>query len=577
MTPSSRIDRYEPEERLGAGGLVDTFRARIDSGQTRAVLKVLFLDRGDESITTPAAERFLRAGRRCREMSEPGIARVIDVSDDPAAAFVATELVPGVDLARLVQMAHVQGTRKAVPPNVAAMICAQVARAVDRAHSRRPPLFHLGLGPGNVLVSADGTVTVLDFGLTASLRTKGVGPVEQWHFVAPEAVEVDAWELPAGSARAADLYSLGALLYFMLTGRPPGSPETGGSLKELARRKRQPPSFPAGLPDGIVQAARMLTAADPADRPRSASAAVELLCAEPLEKAHLEQALRALGVFSPTLTEAPAAPSPPLTTTPGLTIQPRPLVAPGTSKRGDARVGRPNGPRHTRRRRIGQVLIASAAVVAALGTYLGLGSRRPHTSPRVATTELLSGPRATEISAPPAAPAGAAPPGNPEIPGPGHGYVPDPARVPTRIPGHLFIDTSPSQAAVWIDGALRGKTPVDLEVGSGVHRMVAIKPGYRMWLAVYDTSHGEFARREFQAANPPIIGDAFLDVRCPVSDRYPIILDDEETGLLCPVERLPVVSGKHSIGIFVPARRANVITSVVVLRGPRPVRVDLKD
>jgi hypothetical protein len=145
------------------------------------------------------------------------------------------------------------------------------------------------------------------------------------------------------------------------------------------------------------------------------------------------------------------------------------------------------------------------------------------------------------------------------------------------VPGHLFVDTSPSQAAVWIDGTLRGQAPVDLEVGPGVHRMVAIKAGYRMWLAVYDTSQGEFARREFQPASPPVVGDAFLDVRCPVPDRYPIILDDEETGVLCPIERLPVVSGKHTVGIFVPARRTNITSSVVATRGRQPLRVDLRD
>lgn len=557
---------------------MDTFLAQVDGGATRAVLKVLFLDRSDEHVTRPAAERFLRAGRRCQEMAEPGIGRVVDVSDDPAAAFVATELVPGIGLARLLarlpRTSEVQDTKSALPPNVAAAVCAEIAQALHRAHSHHPALPHVGLAPGNVIVTADGAVTVLDFGLTASVRQDGLCPVEKWHYVAPELVGKEAWSIPAEAAAAADLYALGALLYFLLTGRPQGSPETAGSVTELARRRRQPLTFPTGLPDGLVHVARLLTSIDPADRPRSAKAVAELLRAES-QNGPLDHALRALGVFPPPTAEDGVSPKPGPATTPGPRPLPRSSVGGRASSRRDARVGRLAGLRLPHRRRVRTMVVASAVLLAALGTYFELRSRGPHPAPKVAPTESPPHRRTPELPIGPAVPA--APHADPEVPGPGHGYVPDPDRTPVRLPGHLFIDTSPSQAAVWIDGTLRGNTPVDLEVGPGVHRMVAVKAGYRMWLAVYDTSRGEFARREFQAASPPIAGDAFLDVRCPVANRYPLILDDEETGLLCPVDRLPVVSGKHTVGIFVPARRANVTSSVVVPRGRQPLRVDLKD
>jgi hypothetical protein len=573
---ASRIDRYTPEERLGSSGLVDTFRAQVDGGATRAVLKVLFLDRDDKRITEPAARRFLQAGRRCQEMSEPGIAKVIDVSDDPMAAFVATELVPGIDLARLLarlpQAAGVPERQTTLVPSVAARVCAEIAKAVERAHSRQPPLFHLGLGPGNVIVMADGSVTVLDFGLMAAVRNGDRCPPGKWHFVAPELVGVDAWRVSAVAAAAADVYASGALLYFMLTGKPPGTPETAGSLAELARQKRQPLRFPPGLPASIVHATRLLTASDPAVRPQSAGAVVDLLRAES-QDCSLARAIQVLGVFPPLSAEGGIPPKAAPTTTP----LPRASVGSGASRPRDARTTRLARPHHRNpgRRWLRMVTVASAALLAALGAYVGLGLRTPHPPRTSAPTPTTSASPTPELSEKPTVPA--APQANPEIPGPGHGYVPDPDRTPTRVPGHLFVDTSPSQAAVWIDGTLRGQAPVDLEVGPGVHRMVAIKAGYRMWLAVYDTSQGEFARREFQPASPPVVGDAFLDVRCPVPDRYPIILDDEETGVLCPIERLPVVSGKHTVGIFVPARRTNITSSVVATRGRQPLRVDLRD
>lgn len=583
MVRASRIDRYRPEELLGSSGLVDTFRVRVEGKAEPAVLKVLFTDRGDKSVTEPAAARFLRAGRHCQEASVAGTAKLIEVSDDPAAAFIATELVEGIDLGRLVSIAHAggRGSNSPLTPSVAATICAEVARTLDEAHSHRPALFHLGLCPGNVVVAADGAVAVLDFGLTACLRKGENCQAEKWHFVAPELIGEEAWTLSADAAKAADFYSLGGILYFLLTGRTPGSSKATGSLAELAEQKRLPVDFPTGLPGSILLAGRALTAAAPEDRPRSAGQIIDMLGPRPAQEGHLEQALRALGIFSP-----PSGPEAALSTT--RTRSPRSprahdsLLPAATLKRGDARAVRRDIRRDSTRPHEHRARIAGLTLVLALATlggYHALRAPKPHRAAGASEeSERPARPRSTEpVTKAPAPRDAGAPPPNPEISSPGHGYVPDPDHVPTRVPGRLFLDSSPADGAVWIDGVLRGRTPLDLEVGAGVHRIVAIKAGYRMWLAVYDTTRGEFARREFQTASPPTVGDAFLDVRCPVAGRYPIILDDEETGLVCPVDRLTVVSGKHSIGIFVPARRASLMVNVDVPRGRQPMRVDLKD
>jgi hypothetical protein len=166
---------------------------------------------------------------------------------------------------------------------------------------------------------------------------------------------------------------------------------------------------------------------------------------------------------------------------------------------------------------------------------------------------------------------------NPEIPLPTHGYLPDPGHPPARVPGHLFLDTSPTGAEVWIDGIWRGRTPVDLATGPGGHRMVAVKSGFLSWRAVYDTTQGTFARTELQSASPPRTGDAFLDVECRGANHLPVVLDDDETGFLCPASRVPVTSGRHSVGILVPSRRAKVTVEIDVPAGPQPRRVVLDD
>jgi hypothetical protein len=96
-----------------------------------------------------------------------------------------------------------------------------------------------------------------------------------------------------------------------------------------------------------------------------------------------------------------------------------------------------------------------------------------------------------------------------------------------------------------------------------------------MLRAVYDTTEGEYVRKHLPRVAAPTVGDAFLNLECREANKYPVFLDDEETGLLCPVAKLPVISGKHSVGIFVPVKRAVVTVEVVAQPGRQPMRVVL--
>ena len=145
------------------------------------------------------------------------------------------------------------------------------------------------------------------------------------------------------------------------------------------------------------------------------------------------------------------------------------------------------------------------------------------------------------------------------------------------MPDHLNLATNPDQADVWVDGLFKGKTPVDLVIGPGGHRVVAVKPGYRMLRAVYDTTDGEYVRKDLQRAGAPTIGDAFLDVDCSAPNKFPVFLDDEETGLLCPVKKMPVPCGRHNVGIFVPAKRTVVTVEATAVAGPKGSRVVFSD
>jgi hypothetical protein len=594
----SRIDRYKPEKLLGSAGLVDTYRVRVEGEEGPAALKVFFLDRAEVSLGRTVARRFLTAGRRVLASPASGIARILKVSDNLDAAFVATEFVPGSDCAGLAKLAgqRGEGRNAGLDPVLAGLVCAEVARILAAAHGRSAPLVHLGLCPGDVIVTPAAEVMVLDFGLAASLRGVGTCPIEKWYFVAPELIGLNATLVSLEAARKADLYSLGALLYFLLSGR---NLRQATTLAELSEQARAVLPVLAGVPSEILSAVRALTAADPKDRPDSALQVVRWLeggiDSAPERKAEIAKVLRAPGIPS----TAPSIALPGTTQRAGpakslvQAVAPgRPVVAAPSRALASVPVARPVATgRHSR-----TLLAAGALLTLGIAGWIWVGYRSLYD--RVRWGNGTQSPRSTnsanlhtsQSSIPTSQPHDGGSSGlernpvasahaieNAEMPSGEEGYVAEADSTPSRIPNHLFLDTHPSQADVWVDGVLRGKTPIDLFVGPGGHRVVAIKPGYRMFRAVFDTTLGEYARMGLQQAGIPTFGNAFLDVQCATFGKYPVLLDDEETGLLCPVDRLPVVSGKHSVGLFVPAKRANMTVELSVPPGRQPVRVMMKE
>jgi hypothetical protein len=118
-----------------------------------------------------------------------------------------------------------------------------------------------------------------------------------------------------------------------------------------------------------------------------------------------------------------------------------------------------------------------------------------------------------------------------------------------------------------------GKTFADVVVGDGGHRIAVIAPGYRMFREVVDTSKGTIIRRTLPEIQPPVRGNGFVDVSCRTVGKYPVLLDDEEIGLLCPAKMVPTSSGKHLVSIFVPQERRTVSVEATVEVGSKPASV----
>ena len=570
---SSRIDRYRPEELIGSAGVVDTFRVRLQETNALAVLKVLFPERVDGTAPRLIAERFLTAGRHALAGQAAGCVGILEVSDSPETAFIATEFVPGLDLAELV---HRAGGAGHVEPALAGLVCAEVADALAKAHERKPPLLHLGLAPGNVRVTSQGQVIVLDFGFAAALRTTKGCRQEKWDFVAPELVGIDATTLSVEAARAADAYSLGLLLCHLLGSR-------GGKV-----------ALPGmtGISRQLLSAMRALTASEPTKRPDSLRAMVEPLAggraSADERRGRLAEGLRRLGKGLGGSDGKPI----PVSSVAGSEKSARvsPLAPPAPPRR-SAAGSRPGFASRPRWRRVAMTVFLGGTVLGLgllawrlSGARTRIGRASPAEAAKVsvakdfanATASVAVAKTNVEIQTRPKK-EGSGIVGEEGVPA-GQGYLPDPDQpTPSRVPNHLFLDTHPSQADVWVDGVLRGRTPIDLVAGPGGHRVVVIKPGYQMLRAVYDTTQGEYARRELERMGPPRLGNAFIDVKCATPNRYPVLIDDEETGHLCPASRLPVVSGKHTVGIFIPTRKTQVAVEVNVPPGITPTSVSLKE
>lgn len=290
--------RYRLLDVLGAGGMAVVHRARDELLERDVAVKVL---RSQFAADEDFVHRFRQEARNAASLSHPAIAQVFDTGADGEVEYIVMQLVEGSDLERVIAQ------RGRLPVAEALRIGSDVADALQAAHDQG--IVHRDVKPGNILLTAGGEVRVVDFGIARALgaahtTTPGLlmGSV---HYLSPEQVLGE----PVGSA--SDVYSLGIVLYELLTGQRPfeGASQATVALQRLHAAPRPPSEVVDELPEGLDELVMRALERDPDRRyPTAGGLAAAIRAWWKSPAAHARKPLRRAAA-------AAAAVGPPVTAT----------------------------------------------------------------------------------------------------------------------------------------------------------------------------------------------------------------------------------------------------------------------
>ena len=252
--------RYEIQEVLGVGGMAVVYRAYDNIDDRPVAVKIL---KEEYLANEEFRRRFKNESKAIAMLSHPNIVKVYDVSYGERLQYIVMEYVEGITLKEYIEQ------RRVIPWKEAVHFLTQILRALQHAHDRG--VIHRDIKPQNILLLHSGNIKVTDFGIArlsrSETRTMGENAIGSVHYISPEQAKGDFTD------GKTDIYSVGVVLYEMLTGELPFQADSTVSvaIMQLQTEPRRPREINDQIPLGLEQITIRAMQKNPADRYQSAA------------------------------------------------------------------------------------------------------------------------------------------------------------------------------------------------------------------------------------------------------------------------------------------------------------------
>lgn len=252
--------RYEIQELIGFGGMATVYKAKDIKNNRTVAIKIL---KDEFSRNSEFIRRFKNESKAIAVLSHPNIVKVYDVSFGDVMQYIVMEYIDGITLKE-----YIEQQEKSIDWKMAVYFTNQILKAMQHAHEKG--IVHRDVKPQNMMLLQDGTIKVTDFGIarfsnteTRTMTDKAIGSV---HYIAPEQARGERTD------GKSDVYSIGVMLYEMLTGQLPFQADSAVSvaIMQLQSSPKPPREINPEIPQGLEEITLRAMRKEPVQRYQSA-------------------------------------------------------------------------------------------------------------------------------------------------------------------------------------------------------------------------------------------------------------------------------------------------------------------